>query len=143
MSYLETVDAIARSVVTEHAAEVDEAAAFPEASLAALREAGLLGLVSSEDVGGLGEGVREAALTVERIARECGSTAMVVCMRYAGTAVLEKVGPEALRRQNAAGEHLLTLAFSEAGGPGVTFGRQRARQHAAQRVSRCRRERAG
>jgi alkylation response protein AidB-like acyl-CoA dehydrogenase len=115
MSYLGAAEAIARGVVAEHAAGVDRNAEFPKASIEALRGAGLLGLISAKDVGGLGEGPRAAALVVERMARECASTAMVLCMHYAGTAVLEKHGPETLRKQNARGEHLLTLAFSEAG----------------------------
>jgi alkylation response protein AidB-like acyl-CoA dehydrogenase len=52
---------------------------------------------------------------VERLARECASTAMVLCMHYSGALVLEKHGPEAVRRDVAAGRHLSTLAFSEAG----------------------------
>ncbi len=115
MSYLDTVDAIASGVVAEHALQVDESAEFPKASMHSLRDAGLLGLVSAKEVGGLGEGLRAATQTIERIARECGSTAMVLCMHYAGSFVLEKHGSDELRRQNAAGEHLLTLAFSEAG----------------------------
>lgn len=115
MSYLDAADAVARGTVAEHAAKVDREAEFPEASIAALRTAGLLGLISAEAVGGLGEGPRAAALVVERIAHECGSTAMVLCMHYAGTAVLEKHGPKDLREQNAQGKHLLTLAFSESG----------------------------
>ena len=52
---------------------------------------------------------------VERLARECGSTAMVVCMHYCGTAVLEAHGPRDVRTAAASGAHLTTLAFSEAG----------------------------
>lgn len=63
----------------------------------------------------MGEGPRAAALVVERLARECGSTAMVVCMHYAGSFVAEKFASESFRRENAKGEHLLTLAFSEVG----------------------------
>jgi alkylation response protein AidB-like acyl-CoA dehydrogenase len=40
---------------------------------------------------------------------------MVTCMHYAGATVIEKLGSEALRREVAAGRHLSTLAFSEAG----------------------------
>jgi alkylation response protein AidB-like acyl-CoA dehydrogenase len=40
---------------------------------------------------------------------------MVVAMHYAATAVLEKVGSIEVRREVAAGRHLTTLAFSEAG----------------------------
>ncbi len=103
------------SVVAANAAQVDREGTFPQAAVDALRSAGLLGLISARSVGGLGGGHREAVTVVERLARECGSTAMVACMHFAGAAVVEKFGDEALRRQVASGEHLLTLAFSEAG----------------------------
>ena len=114
-NYIEVIETIASDVVAKHATEVDRSAAFPKASIYALRDAGLLGLISAKEVGGMGEGPRAAALVVERLARECGSTAMVVCMHYAGTAVVEKFASEAFRQENAAGKHLLTLAFSEVG----------------------------
>ena len=115
MGYLDGIDTIASGVVAENAAQVDRAAAFPSAAIDALRNAGLLGLLSAREVGGMGEGPRAAALVVERLGRECGSTAMVVCMHYAATVAIEKFGARALRTENAAGKHLLTLAFSEAG----------------------------
>jgi alkylation response protein AidB-like acyl-CoA dehydrogenase len=58
---------------------------------------------------------RAATLVVERIAQACASTAMVVCMHYAATAVIEAHGPRSVREQIARGEHLSTLAFSETG----------------------------
>jgi alkylation response protein AidB-like acyl-CoA dehydrogenase len=54
-------------------------------------------------------------MAVERIARECGSTAMVLCMHYAGAAVIEVYGPRQVREEIAAGRHITTLAFSEVG----------------------------
>jgi len=114
-NYLSSVDHIATEIVAAHAARVDREGAFPQEALDALGAAGLLGLVSSPDVGGLGFGPRAAALVVERLARECASTAMVVCMHYAGTAVLEKLGPESVRRDIVAGKHLSTIALSELG----------------------------
>ncbi len=102
-------------VAALEADRVDAAAAFPEAAVAALGNEGLLGLVSARDVGGLGHGHRAAALVVERLARECGSAAMVACIHYPGAGVVEARGAEADRRAIAAGEHLSTLAFSEAG----------------------------
>jgi alkylation response protein AidB-like acyl-CoA dehydrogenase len=113
--YLRTADEIATKVVAPNAPRVDKDGTFPVAALDALRMAGLMGLVSARDVGGMGEGTRAAVLVVERLARECGSTAMVMCMHYAGAAVLEKFGPQDIRRDIAAGNHLSTLAFSEAG----------------------------
>ena len=103
------------AVAAAHAEAVDREARFPRETVDALREAGLLGLTSAADVGGLGRGPREAVLVVERLARACGSSAMVTCMHYAGNAVLEKHAAPEVRREVAAGRHLSTLAFSEAG----------------------------
>jgi alkylation response protein AidB-like acyl-CoA dehydrogenase len=109
------VDLIAKDVVAPAAAQVDAEAAFPAASVAALANAGLLGTLSSEDVGGKGGGPRQAAALVERLARECSSTAMVTTMHLCAASVLEKLGPDVVRREVAAGTRLVTLAFSEAG----------------------------
>src|SRR4051794_16280247 len=113
--YLEKLEPIVNDVIAKNVTEVDVGRKFPRAAIDALGKAGLLGLISAKDVGGFGEGPDAAALVVERIARECGSTAMVVTMHYAGTAVLEKYGSAEVRRDIAAGRHLSTLAFSEAG----------------------------
>jgi alkylation response protein AidB-like acyl-CoA dehydrogenase len=111
----DTLEKIAAAVVAEHAAAVDREGRFPRESMAALSAAGFFGLTSAVAVGGRGLGLRAAATVVERLARACGSTAMVLGMHYAAVAVLEKHGPEAVRREIAAGAHLSTLAFSEAG----------------------------
>ena len=111
--YEQLVESIA-ATAANHAAAVDRGA-FPTETLRALGEAGLLGLVSSPDVGGQGHGLPAAVHVVERLARECGSTAMVVCMHYCGTAVIEAHGPVETRKAIAAGKHLTTLAFSELG----------------------------
>ena len=117
-SILSVVDGIAREIVARDADQVDRQAAFPQAAVTALGKAGVLGLISAREVGGKGLGPVAAAQVVERLARECGSTAMVVTMHFSATAVLEKHGPEAVRRAIAAGSHLTTLAFSEAGSRG-------------------------
>jgi alkylation response protein AidB-like acyl-CoA dehydrogenase len=105
----------AAEVAREHATRVDAEASFPTATIDAARRAGLLGLISAEAVGGQGGGPRAAATVVERVARECGSSAMVLTMHYCGAAVIEAHGDEAARRAVAGGEHLSTLAFSESG----------------------------
>lgn len=115
-SLLATADAVAREVIASNAAAVDDNGTFPEASLDALRQAGLFGILSATEVGGQGQGIGVAAQVVERAARECGSTAMTLMMHYCGTAVIEaQDGPESVRRDIAAGKHLTTLAFSERG----------------------------
>ncbi len=108
------VDRIAKDVVAPKAQQTDKLAQFPEAAVAAFAKEGLLGLISSKDVGGLGHGPKTAVQVVERIARECGSTAMVMTMHWAAAALLEKLGSTELRKQ-VAQSLLATLAFSEAG----------------------------
>jgi alkylation response protein AidB-like acyl-CoA dehydrogenase len=111
----DALERIIAEVVAPAAAEIDQSGAFPRAAIDALGAAGLLGLISAPEVGGQGQAHRAATLVVERLARECASTAMVVCMHYAGTAVIEAHGQREVREAIAAGRHLTTLAFSEAG----------------------------
>jgi alkylation response protein AidB-like acyl-CoA dehydrogenase len=101
--------------VAAAAAEVDSTGTFPRRSIDALAGAGLLGLISSADAGGSGEGMRAAAAVIEGLGQACASTAMVTMMHYCATAVLEAHGPHTVRREIAAGRHLTTLAFSEVG----------------------------
>lgn len=114
-SYFETLEQVITNVIAPAAFEIDRTGTFPRAALDALGQAGLLGLVSAKEVGGLGEAHRAATLVVEQIGKYCASTAMIVCMHYAATAVIEAHGPRAMREAIAAGKHLTTLAFSEAG----------------------------
>lgn len=111
LSAANEVAAIAR----EHAARIDATASFPTEFIDACRQAGLLGLITGKDAGGQGLGLRQAAETIEIVARECGSSAMVLTMHYAGSAVIEAHGAIETRRDIAAGRHLSTLAFSEGG----------------------------
>lgn len=113
--YMEALAPILTDVVAPAAAEVDRTGTYPRAALDALGAAGLLGLASAKEVGGLGEGPRAATAVVRALAEHCGSTAMVVMMHYAGTAVLEASGPTDVRERIAAGDYVTTLAFSEAG----------------------------
>ena len=111
--YAEIIESLA-PIAASSASKVDRGE-FPQEMIDALGDAGLLGLVSAKEVGGQGLGLAEAAAVVERLARDCASTAMIVCMHYAATAVIEQHGPEAIRRAIAKGDHLTTLAFSEPG----------------------------
>ena len=112
---LEVLEELIQNVVEPAAADVDANATFPRAAVTALGEAGLLGLLSSADVGGRGGSLDDAAQVVRRLAATCASTAMVVCMHFSATAVIEQYGPDGTRRAIAAGSHLSTLAFSETG----------------------------
>lgn len=114
-AYLEALTPIINDIIAPNAAEIDRSGTYPRAALQALGEAGLLGLISSKDVGGMGYAHRAAVEVVEHIAQACASTAMVVCMHYGGTAVIEAYGSREIRTAIANGKHVTTLAFSESG----------------------------
>lgn len=113
-SYQEALEEVVREAVGP-GADAADAGHFPRAAVDALGGAGLLGLVSSADVGGMGHGFGQAAAAVEQVARRCGSTALVLTMHLCATAVIEGHGDRETRQAIAAGRHLSTLAFSEAG----------------------------
>ncbi len=113
--HLDTLNPILDGIVRPQAERVDRDGLYPAEAVTALGEAGLLGLLSSTEVDGMGLGMRQAAEVIEAIAHCCGSTAMVVTMHFCGAAVIEQYGEESVRRRVARGECLTTLAFSEAG----------------------------
>jgi alkylation response protein AidB-like acyl-CoA dehydrogenase len=115
---MEHSDALARiisDVVAPNARAVDHDGIYPRTAITELGKAGILGLASSSEMGGGGQGLAAAADVVEQLARACGSTAMVVLMHYAATAIIEQEGSDDVRRAIAEGRHLTSLAFSEAG----------------------------
>lgn len=114
-SHLDALDGVIRDVVAPAAVDVDSSGSFPSAGVQALGKAGLLGLTSATDVGGMGLGLDAAAEVIERLASACSSTAMVALMHYAATGVIEALGPRDVREAIARGDHLTTLAFSESG----------------------------
>jgi len=114
-NHLDALERVITDVVAPRAAATDAEGDFPQAAVAALGAAGILGLTAGPDVGGGGGGLRDAAAVVEHLAGVCGSTAMVVLMHYAATATIEAHGPNEVRQAIGAGRHLSTLAFSEAG----------------------------
>ncbi|MEP6895808.1 MAG: acyl-CoA dehydrogenase family protein, partial [Chloroflexota bacterium] len=52
--YLEKLEKVITDVIAPSAMEVDEKGIFPRASIDALGQAGLLGLLSAKEVGGMG-----------------------------------------------------------------------------------------
>jgi alkylation response protein AidB-like acyl-CoA dehydrogenase len=113
--YLYTLAPIVENIVEPLAVEIDRVGRYPAEAMEALASAGLLGLVTAREHGGMGEGHRAATLVVQELAHHCGSTAMVVLMHYAAAAVVEAAGPETLRREIGEGRFVGTLAFSEVG----------------------------
>jgi isovaleryl-CoA dehydrogenase len=114
-SYLDALKRVVDEVVAPGAVSVDADGAFPREQLDALGAAGILALTVPAEYGGGGAGLREAAVVVRELGAVCGSTAMVVTMHYAAVAGLVAAGDKDTLVAIAAGTHLSTLAFSEAG----------------------------
>jgi isovaleryl-CoA dehydrogenase len=114
-SYLDVLKRVIDEVVAPGAASVDADGAFPRAQLDALGAAGILALTAPASCGGGGAGLREAAVVVRELGSVCGSTAMVVAMHYSAVAGLVAAEDKDTLVAIAAGAHLSTLAFSEAG----------------------------
>ena len=109
--------AVAVANIGPEAARVDREATFPEASIGALGQCGLLGLTVPAAFGGRGQGIRTVAAVLEVVGRHCSSTAMIYLMHLCGVACYaaapDKTEPQL--RASAQGKHLSTLAFSETG----------------------------
>ena len=106
------------AVAAAHAEQVDTDGTYPTDAVQALRTSGLLGLVISEENGGMGAGPVEFIRVVGAIAAACGSTAMIYLMHTAAAVTVASAPPTALPgllERMASGEALGTLAFSEKG----------------------------
>jgi len=112
---------VASSVLAPSAGENDTAGRFSTEAIQALGESGLLGLLVPADLGGAGLGPRTFAAVTATLAEADASVAMVYVMHILATASISAARPnaaEAMRpilQDIAAGHHLSTLAFSEAG----------------------------
>lgn len=112
---------IAGSVLAPAAGQNDAAGRFSTEAIQSLGEAGLLGLLLPADVGGAGLGPRTFAAVTEILAEADASVAMVYLMHVLGAACIasaraDAAGPmKPILEEIAAGRHLSTLAFSEAG----------------------------
>lgn len=115
MSYRSALSYVLSSTVEPCAEQTSASGRFPRASVAALAEAGLLGLTVSPHLGGGGLGLVEAADVVTQVSRACPATGAVLRSHYAAVACVEAYGTPWLRRRIAEGHHLSTLALTDAG----------------------------
>ena len=112
---------IASRVLAPSAGQNDKAGRFSIEAVASLGESGLLGLMLPVDVGGLGLGPRTFAAVIASLAEADASVAMVYLMHVLGATAIAAARPSAAQalapilKEIAAGRHLSTLAFSEAG----------------------------
>ncbi|MFH1845001.1 MAG: acyl-CoA dehydrogenase [bacterium] len=110
----------ARDKVAPIAAEIDESGVFPEATVKEMGQLGLLGLVASEDEGGVGADTLSYTLVVEELAKVCGSHGLTVAAHNSlGCWPIHAFGtPEQKERflkPASQGEFLLAFGLTEAG----------------------------
>ena len=112
---------IASRVLAPSAGQNDKAGRFSAEAVESLGEAGLLGLMLPADLGGSGLGPRAFAAVTATFAEADASVAMVYLMHVLGTACISAARQSVagavtpILQEIAAGRHLSTLAFSEAG----------------------------
>jgi acyl-CoA dehydrogenase len=111
---------IAKDVVAPKAGEVDREARFPSESIAALREAGLLGAAVPVELSGFGVGLTELAEMCRTLGASCASTGMIFAMHQIQLACLLRHGQGSsyIRdyvREVAARQLLIASVTSEVG----------------------------
>ncbi len=110
---------VAEKSIRPFAEQNDREARWPEEGMKALGEAGLLGLNVPKRLGGQEQGLQALAVISEEIAKVDPSCGLVFGMHCVGTAVMAaKATPDQEERYLkpiARGEHITTLALSEAG----------------------------
>ncbi|HEY4710945.1 MAG TPA: acyl-CoA dehydrogenase family protein [Candidatus Acidoferrales bacterium] len=113
---------LSREMLRANADQIDQSRQFPRENLAALGKSGVLGLLVPKQYGGAGAGLAKMSQLIDTQAQNCASTAMVTLMHFCATAVIATKASDELKQQLlpviARGEHLSTLAFSEAGSGG-------------------------
>jgi butyryl-CoA dehydrogenase len=85
--------------IAPNALDRDKNRTFPLDGIRALGEAGILGLVMSEDRGGFGAGRARFASTVKEIARACASTALVYVSHSVVAKAIELSGDEVIKNK--------------------------------------------
>src|SRR6202045_2492818 len=110
---------IADRILVPAARQNDKDARFPSEAITALGSSELLAITLPTDIGGSGLGPRTLAAVIATLAEADASAAMVYLMHICATATIASARTDATTAETlkdiAAGRHLTTLAFSEAG----------------------------
>ncbi|HLF56569.1 MAG TPA: acyl-CoA dehydrogenase family protein [Thermoanaerobaculia bacterium] len=108
---------VAETAVRPVAAELDRTGEYPWSVVAALREAGLMGLWIPEQYGGGGAGVLDLCVVVEELSRACGGVGVAYAVNALGSFPILLGGTEEQKRRwlppIASGEKLVAFGLSE------------------------------
>jgi alkylation response protein AidB-like acyl-CoA dehydrogenase len=110
---------LTRERIAPRAAEIDEAAEFPEDLVELLRENGIFGLSFEERYGGVDAGALMVLVAIEEISRACATTGLILAVHELGSFAVRLAGTEEQKDRFlpglADGERLAAYALTEAG----------------------------
>ncbi|MGB3490231.1 MAG: acyl-CoA dehydrogenase family protein [Xanthobacteraceae bacterium] len=117
---------LALEKIEPHAAAYDREQRFPEESLEAFKEMGLVSLAFSEENGGQGGDVVSQAIALEELGRVCATSSLVLMVIWAGLGPVAKHGSQKLRdeviRPAMAGNTVASICLTEPAGGSNLFG---------------------
>lgn len=112
--------------VAPYAAAYDREARFPEESLQAYKQLGLVGLAFDETVGGQGGDVLVQCIVLEELARVCASSSLALMVIWAGLVPIAKHGSPKLIdeviRPALRGDTVASICLTEPHGGSNLFG---------------------
>jgi alkylation response protein AidB-like acyl-CoA dehydrogenase len=113
----EAVRALADEKIAPHAAQVDQAAEFPQEAHDALVKAELQAVHIPEEYGGAGADAIATAIVIEEVARACASSSLIPAVNKLGTMPLLLAASEEVKQRYlppvASGEAMFSYALSE------------------------------
>jgi alkylation response protein AidB-like acyl-CoA dehydrogenase len=103
--------------VAPHAAAYDREARFPEESLQAFKQLGLVSLAFDEDLGGQGGDVLAQVIALEELGRVCASSSLTLMVIWAGLIPVARHGSPRLRdeviRPAMSGDIVASICLTE------------------------------
>lgn len=118
--HLAAARAVGTETVARHADDVDAKGRFPAEAFAALKAAGLLGILVPESEGGAGASLADVVSICHELGQHCASTAMIYAMHQIQVSCIVRHGAKSpwhrsFMRRLATEQLLLASATSEAG----------------------------
>jgi alkylation response protein AidB-like acyl-CoA dehydrogenase len=125
-TFREGLRRLAESRIEPNAAGFDAEARFPEESLQAFKELGLVSLAFPENDGGQGGDVLSQVIALEELGRVCATSSLTLMVIWAGLVPISKHGSQQLRdeviRPAMNGDTVASICLTEPAGGSNLFG---------------------
>lgn len=125
-TFRESLRRLAESRIEPNAARFDAEARFPEESLQAFKELGLVSLAFPESDGGQGGDVLSQVIALEELGRVCATSSLTLMVIWAGLVPISKHGGQQLRdeviRPAMSGDTVASICLTEPAGGSNLFG---------------------